>query len=61
MVGYSTSLRSLTSGEGNFSMQFLRYDSVLSQKLKEEIIEDMLENPITTAALDLHVFDMGGK
>ena len=59
MVGYSTSLRSLTSGEGNFSMQFLRYDSVLSQKLKEEIIEGMLENPMTTTALDLHVFDMG--
>ena len=59
MVGYSTSLRSLTSGEGNFSMHFLRYDSVLSQKLKEEIVEDMLENPISTAALDLHVFDMG--
>ena len=40
-------------------MHFLRYDSVLSQKLKEEIVEDTLENPISTAALDLHVFDMG--
>ena len=56
MVGYSTSLRSLTSGEGSFSMQFIQYDLILSQKIKDEIIQHNLENPISTTALDLHVY-----
>ena len=57
MVGYSTSLRSLTSGEGSFSMQFLQYDLVLSQKVKDEIVQQNLEHSISTTALDLNVFD----
>ena len=56
MVGYSTSLRSLTSGEGSFSMQFIQYDLILSQKIKDEIIQHNLENPISMTALDLHVY-----
>ena len=56
MIGYSTSLRSLTSGEGSFSMQFIQYDLILSQKIKDEIIQHNLENPISTTALDLHVY-----
>jgi elongation factor G len=30
MFGYSTQLRSLTQGRGTFSMQFSRYDKVVS-------------------------------
>ncbi len=32
MFGYSTDLRSLTQGRGTFSMQFSRYDKMISQK-----------------------------
>jgi len=30
LFGYSTDLRSLTQGRGTFSMQFSRYDKVIS-------------------------------
>jgi len=30
MFGYSTDLRSLTQGRGTFSMQFSRYDKVIT-------------------------------
>jgi elongation factor G len=30
MFGYSTDLRSLTQGRGTFSMQFSRYDKMIS-------------------------------
>eukprot|EP00945_MAST-04E_sp_MAST-4E-sp1_P005079 g5079.t1 len=39
MVGYSTSLRSMTAGEGTFSMAFEKYVPVLAKKTSKEIIE----------------------
>ena len=40
MVGYSTDLRSLTSGEANFTMSLLGYKEVLSQNVVKEISEE---------------------
>jgi elongation factor G len=37
MVGYSTDLRSLTSGEANFTMSFIGYKEVLSQNVVNDI------------------------
>lgn len=39
MFGYSSDLRSLSSGRANFSMEFLRYDP-LPRNLQEKIIEE---------------------
>jgi len=38
MFGYATTLRSLTQGRGNFTMQFSHYDKVPAH-LAEEIIK----------------------
>jgi elongation factor G len=37
MFGYSTNLRSMTQGRGNYSMQFAAYDEV-PKSVSEEII-----------------------
>ena len=38
MFGYATDLRSMTSGRGNFTMQFERYAPV-SQSIAEKVIK----------------------
>ena len=40
MVGYSTDLRSLTSGEANFTMSLVGYKEVLSQNIVSDIREE---------------------
>ena len=37
MFGYSTNLRSMTQGRGNYTMQFAAYD-VVPKSVREEII-----------------------
>ena len=43
MVGYSTDLRSLTSGEASFSMTFDRYAPIVQAKVVKAIQEEALE------------------
>ena len=38
MLGYSTTIRSLTQGEGRFSMEFLRYVSVHFDTAQSDIL-----------------------
>ena len=43
MIGYSTALRSLTSGEGNFSMEYEGFEPVLSSMAQDEIAQEIQE------------------
>ena len=38
MVGYATAIRSMTGGEGNFSMEFYAYEPVTDSQVSERII-----------------------
>ena len=39
MLGYATNIRSLTQGEGNFSMEFLEYSAPLDENIVREILD----------------------
>jgi len=38
MLGYATSIRSITQGEGNFSMEFTEYSSPIDENIIQEIL-----------------------
>eukprot|EP00946_MAST-07B_sp_MAST-7B-sp1_P005412 g5412.t1 len=50
MIGYSTDLRSLTSGEASFSMSFDRYTPILQTKVVKAIQEEAREAHAKTEA-----------
>ena len=41
MLGYATSIRSITQGEGNFSMEFLEYSSPLDDNTVDDILKGL--------------------
>ena len=54
MVGYSTSLRSLTAGEGTFSMAFDKYVPVLSKMTCNEIVKKVEgDDTVAVGAVDM--------
>jgi elongation factor G len=48
MFGYASSLRTLSSGRANFSMEFLEY-SPLPKNIEETVIAEKLEKKKTVA------------
>ena len=55
LVGYSTSLRSLTAGEGTFSMEFDSYSPVMIQKTAADIILEATEGKTSAGTIGLNV------
>lgn len=39
MLGYATSIRSITQGEGNFSMEFTEYSPPMEDNVVQEILK----------------------